>query len=97
MTAPTIPAKALQLRSLVTADGRLELSLAEVDVPQPGPEEVLVRVEASPINPSDQGLLFAMADLSAATVGGSKQRPVITAPIAPAVMKSPTWLSFRPW
>jgi NADPH2:quinone reductase len=88
MTAPNIPSKALQLRSLVSADGRLELSLAEVDVPQPGPEEVLVRVEASPINPSDQGLLFAMADLSAATVGGSKQRPVITAPIAPAVMKA---------
>ncbi len=88
MTTPNIPAKALQLRSLVTADGRLELSLAEIDVPRPGPDEVLVRVEASPINPSDQGLLFAMADLAAAKAGGSAQRPVVTAPISPAVMKA---------
>ncbi len=88
MTASTIPTKALQLRSLVTADARLELSLVEIDVPVPGPDEVLVRVEASPINPSDQGLLLAMADLSNAKAGGTAQRPVITAPISPAVMKA---------
>jgi NADPH2:quinone reductase len=88
MTNATVPSKALQLRSLVTADGRLELSLAEVDVPVPGPDEVLVRVEASPVNPSDQGLLFAAADLSAAQARGTPERPVVTAPIAPAVMKA---------
>jgi len=88
MSTPPIPAKALQLRSLVTPDARLELSLAEVDVPEPGPDEVLVRIEATPINPSDQGLLFAMADLSTATAGGTAARPVVTATIPPAVMKS---------
>jgi NADPH2:quinone reductase len=88
VTKTNIPAKALQLRSLVTQDGRLELSLAEVDVPQPGSDEVLVRVEASPINPSDQGLLLAMADLSRAKAGGTADRPTVTAPISPAVMKA---------
>ena len=50
---------ALQLRSLVKQSGELEVSLAEVPVPEPGPGEVLVRLEAAPVNPSDLGLLFA--------------------------------------
>ena len=49
---------ALQLRSLVKPSGELEVSLAEVPIPEPGPGEVLVRLEAAPINPSDLGLLF---------------------------------------
>ena len=57
--------ESLQLRSLVKSSGELELSLAKVPVPQPGPDEVLVRVEATPINPSDLGLLLGPADLSA--------------------------------
>jgi NADPH2:quinone reductase len=54
----------LQLRSLVKADGELELSLIEVATPTPAPDEVVVRLEASPINPSDIGLLVGPADLS---------------------------------
>ena len=54
-----IPATALQLRSLVRADQMVELFLETVEVPEPGPGEVLVRVEAAPINPSDLGLLLA--------------------------------------
>jgi NADPH2:quinone reductase len=80
MTA-NAPATALQLQSLVTADGTLELSLATVDVPQPEPDEVVVRVEAAPINPSDLGLLFGTADMSTATASGSPDRPVVTATI----------------
>ena len=71
----------LQVRSLVTEDGRLELSLAEAPVPELADGEVLVRVEAAPINPSDLGLLFGMADMGAAKAGGTAERPVITAPI----------------
>ena len=56
-----VPATSLQLRSLVKADQRVELFLEAVDVPEPGPGEVVVRVEASPINPSDLGLLLAGA------------------------------------
>jgi NADPH:quinone reductase len=85
MTAE-LPAEALELRSLVTSGGTLELSLQEVPVPDPGPNEVLVRVEASPINPSDLGLLTAGADMSTATVAGTPERPVVTAPIAEAAL-----------
>ena len=48
----------LQLRSLIDKDGTLELSLAKVDLPEPGPDQVVVKVEATPINPSDLGLLL---------------------------------------
>lgn len=80
--------KGLELRSLVKSDGELELSLAEVEVADPGPDEVLVRVEATPINPSDLGLLIGPADLSTLKAAGSKDRPVITATVPPAGLKA---------
>ena len=70
-----IPVAALQLRSLVRADQTVELFLETVEVPEPGPGEVVVRVEASPINPSDLGLLLAAADVTAAVSGGTAGRP----------------------
>jgi NADPH2:quinone reductase len=73
------PENALELRSLVTPQGTLELSLHHVPVPTPGANEVLVRVEASPINPSDLGLLLAGADMTSATVAGTPERPTVTA------------------
>jgi NADPH2:quinone reductase len=78
----------LQLRSTAKKDGTLELSLVSIPTPEPKPEEVIVRLEASPINPSDQGLLFAGADLSTATASGTADRPVVTARIPPAAMKA---------
>jgi NADPH:quinone reductase len=78
----------LQLRSLVRSSGQLELSLAEVPIPHPGPGEALVRIEASPLNPSDQGLLFGAADMSAAVASGTSARPIVTAPVASTAMKS---------
>lgn len=71
----------LQLRSMVTAEGKLEVSLVDVEIPQPGPDEVVVRVEATPLNPSDLALLLGPADMSTAVVGGTAERPVITADI----------------
>ncbi len=82
------PGTGRELRSLVTAEGTLELSLADVPVPEPEPDEVIVRVEAAPINPSDLGLLFAGADMTAATRSGPPDRPVVTAPIAAAAMRA---------
>jgi NADPH:quinone reductase len=76
--ATTTPTQCLQLRSLVTADGTLELSLVDAPVEAPGASEVLVRVEAAPINPSDLGLLFAGADPATSTFSGSSDRPVVT-------------------
>src|SRR5438552_14593429 len=77
----------LQLRSLARATGQLELSLVSVPAPDPLADEVLVRIEASPLNPSDLGLLFGAADMSTATYSGTAARPVVTATIPPERMK----------
>jgi NADPH2:quinone reductase len=79
--------EAVQLRSLVKSDGTLELSLVEVEMPSPGPNEVLIRVEASPINPSDLGLLFGGADMETAKVSGTVDRPVVQATVPEAAMR----------
>ena len=76
----------LQLRSTVKKEGAVELSLVSIATPDPKPEEVIVRVDASPINPSDQGLLFGGADMSMATAAGTADNPVVKAPIPPAGM-----------
>jgi NADPH:quinone reductase len=81
----------LQLRSLARPEGELELSLVETTFPAPAADEVLVQVQASPINPSDIGNLFGPADLSTMQVGGSLDRPVITATIPAAAMKAIAW------
>ncbi|HKZ08758.1 MAG TPA: zinc-binding dehydrogenase [Methylomirabilota bacterium] len=83
----TTTPQGLQLRSLVKKDGTLELSLVQVPTPEPKPEEVVVRIEGTPINPSDQGLLFAGADLSTAKSSGPADNPVVTATIPPAALK----------
>ncbi|MBR1246456.1 zinc-binding dehydrogenase [Bradyrhizobium sp. AUGA SZCCT0169] len=77
----------LQLRSLLKKSGELELSLASVPTPEPADDEVVVRVEASPINPSDLGLLIGPADMSTAKVSGTKEQPVVTAKMPEAVMR----------
>lgn len=78
----------LQLRSLIKASGDLEVSLVPVSIPEPGPDEVVVRVEATPINPSDLGLLFGAADMSSAKASGTPDAPVITAKVPEAAMKA---------
>jgi NADPH:quinone reductase len=85
--ATDLPDQALELRSLVTSRGTLELSLQDVPVPSPAGNEVLVRVEASPINPSDLGVLIAGADMSTATVAGTPERPVVTATLSEAALE----------
>ena len=77
----------LQLRSLVKDDNTLEVSLAEVEFPEPGPDEVLVRVDATPINPSDLALLVGPADPATFRAGGTPERPVLTAQIPAAAMR----------
>jgi NADPH:quinone reductase len=86
--SPGTPESGLQLRSLVTDDRTLELFLESAAVPEPGPGEVVLRVEAAPVNPSDLGLMFAGADMNAATSSGSPGRPVVTAPIPDAAMRA---------
>lgn len=78
---------ALQLRSTVTKNNTLELTLVDVPIPKPGPDEVLVRVEAAPLNPSDLALLLGPADLGTARASGTAERPIVTADIPADAMK----------
>ena len=75
----------LQLRSLIKASGELEVSLAKVDIPDPAADEIIVRIEASPINPSDLGLLLGAADLSTAKACSG---PTLTATVPPQLMRA---------
>ena len=83
-----VPANGLQLRTLITDDGTLELSLARIATPKPAADEVVLRIEATPINPSDIGLLFGTADLSTLAVSGSGDGIVARARVPAAAMKA---------
>ena len=71
----------LELRSKITSGGELELWLEDVTTPELAADEVVIRVEASPINPSDLGVLLGPADLSTIRSGGTGDRPTATASI----------------
>ncbi len=77
----------LQLRSLVKPEGTLELSLVHVETPEPAPDEVVLRVDAAPINPSDLGMLFGAADLTTLQ-GGTPSDPVVSAAIPEKAMRA---------
>ncbi len=79
-----------EIRSKVTSAGKLELSLASVPVPTPKDNEVLIRIEASPINPSDLGLLTSLADISTMKVAGTAEDPVVTMDIPDGMLKALT-------
>jgi NADPH:quinone reductase len=78
----------LQLRSLVKANGTLELSLVSVETPAPGPDEITIRVEAAPINPSDLGLLVGAADMSTAQATGSGDATIVIATVPDRFMRA---------
>lgn len=80
-----VPDSTLELRSTVSEDGNVTLAIRRDDVVPPGDDEVVVRVEAAPINPSDLGMLFAMADLDAATAVDG-ELPAVTAPLSDRVL-----------
>lgn len=83
-----IPEKGLQLRTLIKESGELELLLIDVPVPQPGDDDILIRVEATPINPSDLGLLVGAGDLSTLRRSGTDSHPVITADVPKPGMRA---------
>lgn len=78
----------LQLRSLVKASAELELSLVQAATPAPAADEVIIRVEATPLNPSDLGLLFGAADLSSGKASGTAELPVLTFSIPAGAMRA---------
>ena len=78
----------LQLQSLVTSSGTLQLELVDVANPIPGPDEVLVKVEAAPLNPSDILLLLGVADLSTARAAGTPDHPALLCDVPPAGLRA---------
>ena len=78
-----------QIRSKVTSDGNIEISIATVEKPIPSDNEVLIKVEAAPINPSDLGLLLSFAaDLSTINIAGSGDETVTSMKINPSLMNA---------
>ncbi len=93
MTQDTIgsqPGTGLALRSLVTAQGQLELSLIELATPAPAEDEVVLQVQATPLNPSDLGLLFGAADMRTAVFTGTGAQAKVTAQVPAGAMSSMT-------
>ena len=83
-----IPSSHLQLRSRINKSAQLELSLVSIPVPELKADEVLLRIEASPMNPSDLGLLFGAADLTTAKASGDAKHPVVTAQVPEKLMRA---------
>ena len=73
-----------QLFTHISSDGELTLSLVEVDVPKPKAHEIVVKMEASPINPSDMWPMFGPANLSKASL--SDDKTALTAPMYPGIL-----------
>ena len=81
----------LQMFSSLAAGGELRLELKEQPMPTPGENEVLIRIEATPINPSDHGVMFGWASMASASSSGSGADTVLSAPVSEqgmAVMKA---------
>lgn len=83
----SLPSHYLQMLSTLSEGGELRLELAEKEMPTPRSDQVLVRVEATPINPSDHGVMFGAADMQQATTSGSGKEAVLTAPVTDMGMR----------
>ncbi len=81
-----LPATALELRSTLADDGIVTLGIRETDVVAPDEDQVVVRVEAAPINPSDLGMMFAGGDTSAALPAGDGFFDAVGVPLTDAAV-----------
>lgn len=82
-----VPATYLQMVSTLTNEGELRLELIEKETPKLKPEQVLIQVEAAPINPSDLGVLFGWANVDKGATEGTGPTTTFTAPVAPAGLR----------
>ncbi|OUS68433.1 NADH oxidase [Pseudoalteromonas sp. A601] len=78
----------IQLTSTISEDNKLTLALHNIEIPTPGADEVVIRIEAAPLNPSDLGVMFGAADMSTATQSGTEQSPAIVADVPAQAMPS---------
>ncbi|MFP6583628.1 MAG: NADH oxidase, partial [Candidatus Hydrogenedentota bacterium] len=82
----SVPTSNLQILSTVSGEGLLRLELVEKPMPVPKPDQVIVRIEATPINPSDHGVMFGWTNLADATSSGNGRDTVLSAPVSPQGM-----------
>ncbi len=82
----TLPSTYKQMISTVSAEGELTMELVDKPIPELGEDDVLIRVEATPINPSDQGVMFGWASMAKATSSGSGKDTKLVAPVSPQGM-----------
>ncbi len=80
--------RTLQMQSCLHENGTVECALVEIDVPEPAHNEVLVQIEAAPINPSDLGLMFGAADLSSARLAEREGQPALLLDVPTAAMRA---------
>jgi NADPH:quinone reductase-like Zn-dependent oxidoreductase len=78
---PTDERSGLELHSTITASGRLELALERVTVREPADDEIVIRIDAAPINPSDLGIVFGPADFATMVLGERNGEPTLTAAV----------------
>src|SRR5271154_2090091 len=78
-----MPSTTLEIRSRISREGELTLWLEEVPLPRPRPNELVVRVEAAPLNPSDQILMLGSVDLTSLRASGTVNRPIIEGRVPP--------------
>ena len=83
----TLPKTYMQMFSTLSTEGVLKMELIEQQMPAPKPNQVIVRVEASPINPSDLGVMFGMASMGEATSAGAGKDIVLSAPVSAQGMR----------
>jgi NADPH:quinone reductase len=86
--ASDLPSTALELRSTLTDDGIVTMSIRETEVDAPGDDQVVVRVEAAPINPSDLGMMFAGGDASACLPAGDGIFDAVAVPVTDAALRA---------
>lgn len=88
MNTTSIPTTQRRLVSILTASGQLQLRLETIPVPTPADHEVLIRIDATPINPSDLALLLGPADVSTVRMEGSSDDPVAVMDVPPQLLKA---------
>ena len=84
----SLPTTYLKMLSTATSEGQLRMELVEKPMPDPKPNQVIVKVEATPINPSDHGVMFGLANIADAISSGSGSNTILSAPVPPQGMKA---------
>jgi len=81
-----LPATALELRSTLTDDGNVTMGIRETDVVAPTDDQVVVRVDAAPINPSDLGMMLGGGDAREARAAGDDTHAAVSVPLTGAAV-----------